>query len=86
MRTKLKIDKSLTQDRLLIAIIFISIFTMAVRFPLDTDTWWHLRVGAWMLVETKTTGLWKYMRGPATEKAVGTPLSGAAYGRSDGPS
>ena len=42
-------SKSLTLDRLLIAIVFISIFTMAVRIPADTDTWWHLRSGQYIV-------------------------------------
>ncbi len=39
----------LTTQRLLIAIVFIAIFTMAVRVPADTDTWWHLRSGQYIL-------------------------------------
>jgi hypothetical protein len=35
----------LTTPNLLITIVFIAIFTMAVRVPADTDTWWHLRSG-----------------------------------------
>ena len=41
--------RSLTLGRLLAAIVFISIFTMAVRVPVDTDTWWHLRSGRWIV-------------------------------------
>ncbi len=40
---------SLTLSRLLTAILFIAIFTMAVRLPADTDTWWHLRSGQYIL-------------------------------------
>ncbi len=40
---------ALTLDRLLFAIILIAIFTMAVRAPTDTDTWWHLQSGRWIL-------------------------------------
>lgn len=40
---------SLTIPRLLIAILFIAIFTMAVRLPADTDTWWHLRSGQYIV-------------------------------------
>jgi len=43
----------LTLPRLLTAIVFIAIFTMAVRVPADTDTWWHLRSGQYIL-ETRT--------------------------------
>jgi len=38
----------LTLSRLLVAIVFIAIFTMAVRVPADTDTWWHLRSGQYI--------------------------------------
>ena len=31
--------------RLVVAILFIALFAMAVRVPVDTDTWWHLRAG-----------------------------------------
>ena len=40
---------SLTTPRLLTAIVFIAIFTMAVRVPADTDTWWHLRSGQYII-------------------------------------
>lgn len=35
----------LTLNRLVTAIVFISLFTMALRYPADSDTWWHLRAG-----------------------------------------
>jgi len=44
---------SLTIPRLLVAIVFIAIFTMAVRVPADSDTWWHLRAGQY-IVENRT--------------------------------
>ncbi len=31
--------------RLLVAILFVAVFTMAARAPADTDTWWHLQAG-----------------------------------------
>ncbi|TEU21363.1 MAG: hypothetical protein E3J21_01965 [Anaerolineales bacterium] len=40
---------ALDTRRLLIAILFMAIFTMAVRVPTDTDTWWHLRSGEYIL-------------------------------------
>lgn len=46
MRTK-RLIQSLTLDRLVTAIVFIAIFTMAVRVPIDTDSWWHLQAGRW---------------------------------------
>jgi hypothetical protein len=39
----------LSTKNLLIGIVFIAIFTMAVRIPADTDTWWHLRSGQYIV-------------------------------------
>jgi hypothetical protein len=39
----------LTTRRLLIAILFVAIFAMAARVQVDTDTWWHLASGQWMV-------------------------------------
>ena len=39
----------LTLDRLVTIIVFTAIFAMAIRFPLDTDGWWHLRSGRWIV-------------------------------------
>jgi len=44
-----RIFRALDTRRLLIAILFMGIFTMAVRVPTDTDTWWHLRSGEYIL-------------------------------------
>ncbi|HVO41348.1 MAG TPA: hypothetical protein VMT34_01940 [Aggregatilineales bacterium] len=41
--------KSLTTQRLMLVILFIALFTMAVRVPVDTDIWWHLRTGEYIL-------------------------------------
>jgi hypothetical protein len=30
-------------------IVFLGIFAMAARISMDTDTWWHLRAGEWIL-------------------------------------
>jgi hypothetical protein len=38
----------LTTQRLLVAVLFVAIFSMAVRQPADTDTWWHLKSGQLM--------------------------------------
>jgi hypothetical protein len=46
-----RLARMLTLDRLLIAIVFVAIFTMAVRAPADTDTWWHLQSGRWIVQE-----------------------------------
>ncbi len=36
-------------DRLVKAVTFLAVFTMAVRIAVDTDTWWHLAAGRWMV-------------------------------------
>jgi hypothetical protein len=36
-------------DRLLVVVVFILVFAMAARTPLDTDMWWHLSAGEEML-------------------------------------
>jgi hypothetical protein len=35
--------------RVLSILVFIAIFTMAVRMPADTDTWWHLASGRYII-------------------------------------
>ncbi len=40
---------TLTTRRLAIAIFFIGLFAMAARVAVDSDTFWHLRAGAWMV-------------------------------------
>ncbi|MBI4315391.1 MAG: hypothetical protein HY679_05600, partial [Chloroflexi bacterium] len=39
----------LTTRRLAVAIFFIGLFAMAMRVAVDSDTFWHLRAGTWML-------------------------------------
>lgn len=39
--------------RLITLITFLAIFAMAARISVDTDTWWHLRAGAWMVEHGK---------------------------------
>ncbi|HEX2620568.1 MAG TPA: hypothetical protein VHL11_10480 [Phototrophicaceae bacterium] len=39
----------LTIERTSIIILFLLLFALATRIPLDTDTWWHLRAGQWMV-------------------------------------
>ena len=34
---------------LVIWITFLAVFAMAARMSVDTDTWWHLRAGEWMV-------------------------------------
>ncbi|MBM3144540.1 MAG: hypothetical protein FJ010_06115 [Chloroflexi bacterium] len=39
----------LTTRKLAIAITFLAVFAMAARISVDTDTWWHLRAGQWII-------------------------------------
>ncbi len=39
----------LTTRRLVVAILFLAVFAMAMRVAVDSDTFWHLRAGEWML-------------------------------------
>ena len=39
----------LTPRRLATIILFLSVFMMAMKPSVDTDSFWHLRAGAWML-------------------------------------
>lgn len=39
----------LDTNHLLVIILFLGLFTMAVRLPTDTDTWWHLRSGRYIV-------------------------------------
>lgn len=41
---------ALTFNRLVVALTFLAIFAMAARVAADTDTWWHLRTGQWIVV------------------------------------
>lgn len=44
---------ALNIHQVLTLVLFIALFTMAVRVPVDTDTWWHLRSGQY-IVETRS--------------------------------
>jgi hypothetical protein len=39
----------LTTTRLAVAVAFLGIFALATGVPVDSDMWWHLRAGAWMV-------------------------------------
>ena len=41
--------RQLTIEGLAVVVLFILLFIMAVRVPLDTDVWWHLRSGEYLL-------------------------------------
>jgi hypothetical protein len=43
------LSKGLSTSQLMAAILFVMLFALAVRIPLDTDTWWHLRSGEYIL-------------------------------------
>jgi hypothetical protein len=48
--------RQLTIQRLTVIILFILLFAMAVRTPVDTDTWWHLRVGEYQVKNFTVVG------------------------------
>jgi hypothetical protein len=41
--------RRLTTQQLAAVILFVLLFALAVRIPVDTDTWWHLRSGEYIL-------------------------------------
>lgn len=41
--------KNLTIEKTSIIIAFVLLFTIALRVPTDTDTWWHIRSGEYIL-------------------------------------
>lgn len=43
--------RQMTIQRVMIITLFALIFTMAIRAPIDTDTWWHIRSGEHTLSE-----------------------------------
>ena len=65
----------LTIQRLMVAILFVLIFAMAVRTPVDTDTWWHLRVGEYQVQNRTVVGedLFSHTR-------LGTPWTNHSWG------
>lgn len=50
------------------AVLLLSIFGMAVSFAIDSDTWWHLRAGQWMVEngEVIEADQFSYTRGGTT--------------------
>ena len=60
--------KSLTLSRLITLLTFIALFAMAVRTPVDTDMYWHLRTGQYIL-QTHTIPI----ADPFSWTAFGTP-------------
>lgn len=47
--------RSLTIERTMIIILFMLIFALAARVPVDTDTWWHIRSGEYTLTHGMIT-------------------------------
>lgn len=41
--------RRLTIERTAVAVLFLLLFGISLRVPVDTDTWWHLRVGQTIL-------------------------------------
>jgi hypothetical protein len=39
----------MSNRRLVLWITFLAVFAMAARITMDSDTWWHLRAGEWIL-------------------------------------
>lgn len=39
----------MTIRRLVFWITLLAVFAMAARISIDTDTWWHLRAGQWIV-------------------------------------
>jgi hypothetical protein len=58
----------LSVERLLLLVTLIAVFTMAVRVPADTDTWWHLLSGRY-IVENRAIPLID----PFSHTRLGTP-------------
>ncbi|HLF90166.1 MAG TPA: hypothetical protein VI451_14565 [Anaerolineales bacterium] len=57
----------MSTSRLVTWITFLAVFAMAARVSMDTDTWWHLRAGTWMLENRAVvqTDLFSYTRAGA---------------------
>jgi hypothetical protein len=51
-------------SRLVTCLTFLAVFAMAARVSVDSDTWWHLRAGAWIVEhgEVLKTDLFSYTR------------------------
>lgn len=43
--------RQLTIERSMLIILFVLLFTLATRIPVDTDTWWHIRSGEYTLTQ-----------------------------------
>lgn len=41
--------RQLTFQRMLMLVLFVAIFGMASRTPTDSDSWWHLQSGRWVI-------------------------------------
>ncbi len=42
-------DIMMSTHRLVMLITFLAVFAMSARISVDTDTWWHLRAGKWIV-------------------------------------
>jgi hypothetical protein len=63
----------LTLNRLVVALTFLAIFAMASRVSADTDTWWHLRTGQWIIANgaVPQTDLFSHTRAGADWRIPG---------------
>ncbi len=43
--------RQLTIERAAVIILFMLLFALATRIPVDTDTWWHIRSGEYTLTQ-----------------------------------
>jgi hypothetical protein len=59
----------LTLRRLVVGVTFLSLLAMATRVAADSDTWWHLRAGAWMLQHGR----------PLTQEVFTSTFAGQPY-------
>ena len=46
---ELNFFQPMSTRRLVILLTFLAIFAMAARISIDNDTWWHMRIGQWMI-------------------------------------
>ena len=40
---------TLSIKHLVVSLTFLAVFAMVARISMDTDTWWHLRAGQWIV-------------------------------------
>ena len=75
-------DAALTLPRLLLAAGLIAIGAMAARYAADSDTWWHLATGRWILAhgQIPTTDIFSYTQAGAAWHIPGWPAQLLLFG------